>query len=91
MTLYETIELMKSDDHQDRFRAEYYQLMIRYCGLKKMINDWDAGTLIFEPDCPRRTYDLQLKYMENYLSILVTRAAIEGIILDEIEQELELE
>lgn len=34
--LKDTIELMNSSDYKDRFKAEYYQLKIRYTKLHAM-------------------------------------------------------
>ena len=51
MTLKDTAKLMVSDDYKDRFRAEYFQLKIRYDKLCAMLNKWDAGTLEFAPTC----------------------------------------
>lgn len=85
MTLIDTIELMKGENYHDRFKAEYYQLVIRYKGLVKMIQKWDAGTLEFKPNCPRSTYDLQMKFMSDYIAVLEMRAAIENIELKNVE------
>ena len=35
--LKDTIELMNSSDYKDRFKAEYYQLKIRYTELHAML------------------------------------------------------
>ena len=78
MELKETIELMQSSDYKDRFKAEYMQLKNRYEGLKRMIDNWDNGTLSFTPTCPRATYNFQLRAMKDYLDILEVRAKIEG-------------
>lgn len=43
MVLSETINGMVSEDYKERFIAEYYQLVIRYKGLKKMLDNWDKG------------------------------------------------
>ena len=51
--LKDTIELMNSSDYKDRFKAEYYQLKIRYTKLHAMlvviqhvgINQMDRGIL----------------------------------------------
>ena len=37
MELKDTIELMQSEDYKDRFKAEYFQLKIRYDKLKAML------------------------------------------------------
>lgn len=38
MILKQTVEMMNSADYQERFRAEYYQLVIRVCGLQNMLS-----------------------------------------------------
>jgi len=82
MTLEETKDLMCSPDYKERFKAEYYQLKIRYEKLKAMCKKWDKGELDFTPVCPRTTYDFQLAYMSGYLKILEKRAEIEGVELE---------
>lgn len=79
MGLERLVELMKSEDYKDRFRAEYYQLEDRIDKLANMLEKYKAGTLNFTPSC---SYDLlngQLKSMLLYLEYLVERAEIEGI------------
>lgn len=78
-TLKETTEMMVSADYKERFKAEYYQLMLRFKGLQAMLFKWDNGTLKFEPTCPRSTYNIQIKAMSDYLAILEARAVMEGI------------
>ena len=78
-TLKETTEMMVSPDYKERFKAEYYQLVIRYRGLKSMLIKWDEGTLNFEPTCPRSTYNMQIKAMIDYIVVLEARAVIEGV------------
>ena len=85
MKLSETVEMMNSTDYKDRFKAEYYQLVIRYKGLKAMLDKWDNGTLQFEPTCPRSTYNMQIKAMADYLAVLEARAVMENIVLDVVE------
>lgn len=79
MELRDTIEMMNSEDYKERFKAEYYQLAVRYLELKAMLEKWDKGKLDFSPTCPRSTYDTQIDAMEKYLTILEARAAIENI------------
>lgn len=86
MTLEDTKELMCSPNYKDRFKAEYYQLKIRYEKLKAMCEKWDKGELDFTPTCPRYIYKRQLDKMAGYLSILEERAELEGIILEEVEE-----
>lgn len=38
MELKDTVEVMNSEDYKDRFRAEYYQTVIRYGKLKNMLD-----------------------------------------------------
>ena len=85
MKLSDTVEMMNSTDYKDRFKAEYYQLAIRYKGLKAMLDKWDNGTLQFEPTCPRSTYNMQIKAMADYLAVLEARAVMENIVLDVVE------
>ena len=75
---------MVSKDYQERFVAEYQQLVIRYKGLKKMLDNWDRGKLSFVPTCPRSTYNLQIKAMTDYIAILEARAVMEGIDLEKL-------
>lgn len=80
MTLKDTVEMMNSNDYKERFKAEYYQLVTRYYSLKSMLIKWDEGaTLNFEPTCPRSTYNMQIKAMDDYIAILEARAVMEGI------------
>lgn len=77
--LLATVFNMKSPDYKKRFEAEYRQLRIRYEGLKRMCEKWDAGELDFTPTCPIATYDKQMAAMVDYLSVLEVRAYDEGI------------
>lgn len=79
MTLADTSEMMNSTDYKERFKAEYYQVGIRYHKLYAMIVKWDKGELNFKPTCPRSLYDLQLKAMADYMAVLEARAMIEKI------------
>lgn len=83
MELKDTVKLMNSENYQDRFKAEYLQVKIRYDKLKTMVDKWDKGELNFKPTCPRTTYDIQLQVMEDYISVLEVRAGIENINLEE--------
>lgn len=82
--LVDTAILMKSDDYKDRFIAEYQQLVIRYKGLKNMLNKWDRNELPFTPTCPRSTYNMQIKAMTDYIAVLEARAVMENIDLQEV-------
>ncbi len=82
MGLKDTIEMMNSEDYKERFKAEYYQVVIRYQKLVVMLEKWDKGELKFKPICPRSTYNIQIKAMTDYIAILEARAVMEGIELD---------
>lgn len=77
--LKQTVELMNSSDYKDRFKAEYYQLKIRYDKLHSMCEKWDKDELDFTPTCSRFTYARQLNAMAFYLKILEERAVVEKI------------
>lgn len=79
MELKDTTTMMQSEDYKERFKAEYYQNVIRYEKLKAMLEKWDNGELNFEPTCPRSTYNIQIKAMTDYIAILEARAVMEGI------------
>ena len=79
MKLIDTVPLMNSEDYKDRFKAEYYQVYIRFVKLKAMLEKWDKDELDFEPTCPRSTYDMQLKAMREYIAVLEARAVMENI------------
>lgn len=81
MELKDTIALMNSSAYQDRFKAEYYQLLIRYQKLEVITIKYEAHTLEFEPDCGIDLLKEQLRHMGNYLRSLKIRAEIEGITL----------
>ena len=77
--LKDTVEMMNSADYKERFKAEYYQNVIRYQKLKNMLDKWDKGELNFNPTCPRSTYNMQIKAMTDYIAVLEARAVMEGV------------
>lgn len=77
--LYDTALLMKSNDFKDRFRAEYYQLKIRYKKLDVMLYKMENGDLDFNPKCSYELLRTQYITMKAYLLLLQDRAKIEGI------------
>ena len=81
MELKDTVEMMNSEDYKERFKAEYYQVKIRYGKLKHMLERWDNELLDFIPTCPRSTYDMQIRAMSDYIAVLEARAVMEGITL----------
>ena len=74
-----TAEMMNSSDYKERFKAEYYQVVIRYKKLKAMLEKWDKGDLNFNPTCPRSIYNMQIRAMTDYIAVLEARAVIEGV------------
>ena len=84
MKLADTVEMMNNSDYKERFKAEYAQLVIRYYGLKNMLEKWDNGTLEFKPTCPRSTYNLQIKAMTDYIAVLEARAVMENVDLESV-------
>lgn len=79
MELRDTVHMMNSEDYKERFKAEYYQNVIRYGKLLDMLKKWDNEELDFTPTCPRSTYNIQMLAMSDYIAILEARAAIEGV------------
>ena len=79
MELERLIELMKSEDYKDRFRAEYYQLEDRIDKLANMLEKYKAGALNFTPSCSYELLSYQLQTMNAYKRVLEERAEIEGI------------
>lgn len=79
MELKDTIDLMTSSDYKERFKAEYYQLKIRYYKLRNMLDKWNKNLLDFTPTCSKGTYIEQLNCMERYIATLEMRADIENI------------
>lgn len=77
--LSETVEMMNSADYKERFKAEYYQVVIRYQKLKEVLEKWDRGVLNFTPTCPRSTYNMQIKAMTDYIAVLEARAVMEHV------------
>ena len=73
MELERLIELMKSEDYKDRFRAEYYQLEDRIDKLVNMLEKYKAGTLNFTPSCSYELLSYQLQTMNAYKRVLVLK------------------
>lgn len=48
MELKDTIEMMNSENFQERFKAEYWQTKIRYDKLHEMVVKYDAWELDFD-------------------------------------------
>ena len=81
MSLNETATMMNSEDFKERFRAEYFQLVIRRDGLASMLQKYKLGTLTFKPKCSYELLHTQLIHMNAYLDVLEERARIESVYL----------
>ena len=79
MNLHDTAEMMNSSDYKERFKAEYYQLLLRIDALTSMLIKWENNMLDFEPKCSKETLENQVIFMQGYMGILRLRAEIEGI------------
>ena len=80
--LHNIIGMMCSEDYQDRFKAEYLQLKMRYNKLHNMIIKYEAGKLNFKPKCDIELLKRQKAAMGQYLYYLEVRAEIENIDLN---------
>lgn len=83
LALEDTIEMMKSSDYNERFKAEYWQLKIRYDRLFHMVEALINNRLPFQPTCSKEILEKQLEAMYSYLTILAERAKIENVDLSE--------
>lgn len=77
--LKDTTNMMTSEDYKERFKAEFYQLHIRYGKLNTLLFDMANDKLDFAPACSRELLDTQHSIMSAYLNVLRERARIEGI------------
>lgn len=83
MELKDTIKLMESADYKDRFKAECYQVEIRYKKLGEMLKKYEKNELDFKPKCSYSLLLNQYRVMGEYLELLILRARIEEIELEE--------
>ena len=79
MKIQDTIKMMDNADYNERFKAEYYQLKIRYEGLARLLKGYREGTLNFTPNCSYDLLHTQLVYMEHYMNVLEERSKIENV------------
>lgn len=77
--LKDTIDMMTSADHKERFYAEYWQTKIRYDKLHRMCVAYEAGKLPFTANCPLEILKEQKAAMGKYLYMLEIRAKIEDV------------
>lgn len=81
MTYKESATAMFSEDHEDRFKSEYVQVLERRDRLFSMLKKWDRFELDFTPMSPRWVLENQRAYMDAYIRTLELRAEIEGFSL----------
>lgn len=87
MDLKDTIDLMLSEDHKERFIAEYNQVVIRSRKLKNIIDDYHNDKLEFKLNTPIDVLEDQYKAMVLYSGYLVKRARLfENIELEEVQR-----
>lgn len=79
MELKDTIEMMNSYDYKERFKAEYYQLLIRKNKLSDMLEKYKNNQLDFTPSCSYELLHKQLVFMECYINTLKERAKVENV------------
>ena len=79
MNLNETFPMMESADYKERFKAEFYQLLIRLDSLTTMLINWENNKLDFDPKCSKETLENQVIFMKGYVDILLLRAKKEDI------------
>lgn len=59
--------------YKERMKIEYDELCERIEKLYKILSDWDAENLDFEPTCPLFLLKKQLEVMQRYKNILEER------------------
>lgn len=84
MELKQTAEMINSVDYKERFKSEYCQTDICFEKLKAIMDKHNNGTLEFQFTCPPSLFDMQLKAIRDYLSILEVEAVIRGIELEKL-------
>lgn len=85
MELKDTIEGMTSEDYKERFKAEYYQTLIRLDKLNNIIAKAKRNKLEFElTNGSLDLLEVQAIYMQAYVNVLRDRASLENIRLGAI-------
>lgn len=77
--LKDTVDMMLSPDHKERFKAEYWQLKNRLEGLHTTNVKREADTLKFKPNSTKSILERQEAVMREYLTILEIRSEMEDI------------
>lgn len=78
MQLDKTVDMMLSDDYQDRFRAEYHQVLYRRNKLQKEIKEMPEHKNNADH---RVMMQWQLRVMDDYIYVLKKRAELDRISL----------
>lgn len=81
-TLEDTIEWMKSDDYKVRFKAEYWQLVIRMEKARNAIVKFGFDNINGKDIWLVEQLNKQFEIMHEYKKILENRAIGSGIDLD---------
>ena len=82
MKLSETVTMMNSNDHKERFRAEYFQLQNRIEAFDKTLANFRQGKLKYDTKCTIKLLDGQMNAMKIYKTHLEEIAKIEEISLE---------
>ncbi|VTT11422.1 phage protein [Streptococcus gordonii] len=76
------------ENYKQRMIEEYKQLAERFIKLGRLIEKHNSGTLDFKLACPIELLEDQYCAMRLYLNLLIQRATIERIDLDDIKIEI---
>lgn len=79
MELNDTIKGMLSADYKERFKAEYFQAVIRRDKLEDILNKHAKKLLDFEPNSYIGLLRAQVNVLGAYVNILELRAEQENI------------
>lgn len=75
--LKNTVNMMISDDYRERFKAEFWQTLIRYRKLSFQLAGWDIAPFIHQSD--RKTLERQAELLAGLLYIYMKRAILEQV------------
>lgn len=83
--LEDTVNWMKSTDYQDRLKAEYWQVRIRYKRLHEYLILVELGFETVESKKELELLEKQAKIMKEYQEVLEARAELMGMNLNASE------
>ena len=69
--------MMLSDDYKERFKAEFWQTLIRYRKLSFQLAGWDTAPFIHESD--RKTLERQAELLAGLIYIYMKRSVLERV------------